>query len=74
MCLTQQEPNQDRRQPAWAAPTTTKPAFLTRPLPAGLRADSGLSGALDVRLDSRATQQQIRTTLRGARQFPACGA
>ncbi|GHG95446.1 SDR family oxidoreductase [Streptomyces rubradiris] len=38
-------------------------------LPAGLRADSDLPGALDVRLDSRATQRKIRTTLRGARQF-----
>ncbi|NEB59718.1 sugar nucleotide-binding protein [Streptomyces sp. SID8111] len=38
-------------------------------LPAALRADSGLSGALDVRLDSRATQGKLRTTLRGARQF-----
>jgi dTDP-4-dehydrorhamnose reductase len=40
-------------------------------LPAGLRADSALPGALDVRLDSRATQRKIRTTLRGARQFLA---
>ncbi|MFE6554307.1 SDR family oxidoreductase [Streptomyces sp. NPDC057746] len=38
-------------------------------LPAGLRADSTAPGALDVRLDSRATQRQLRTTLRGARQF-----
>ncbi|MGW1602317.1 SDR family oxidoreductase [Streptomyces eurythermus] len=38
-------------------------------LPAGLRADSDLPGALDVRLDSRATQRKIRTTLRGARKF-----
>ncbi|MFF5933176.1 SDR family oxidoreductase [Streptomyces sp. NPDC012508] len=38
-------------------------------LPSGLRADSTLPGALDVRLDSRATQQGLRTTLRGARQF-----
>lgn len=35
----------------------------------GLRADSPLPGALDVRLDSRATQRKLRTTLRGARQF-----
>ncbi|MFF5808901.1 SDR family oxidoreductase [Streptomyces sp. NPDC012746] len=38
-------------------------------LPTGLRAESGLPGALDVRLDSRATQRGLRTTLRGARQF-----
>jgi dTDP-4-dehydrorhamnose reductase len=38
-------------------------------LPAGLRADSPLSGALDVRLDSRATQHRLSTTLRGAREF-----
>ncbi|MGW7364137.1 SDR family oxidoreductase [Streptomyces sp. NPDC054841] len=38
-------------------------------LPAGLRADSTLPGALDVRLDSRATQRELSTTLRGARQF-----
>ncbi|MCX5129420.1 sugar nucleotide-binding protein [Streptomyces sp. NBC_00347] len=38
-------------------------------LPTGLRAESTLPGALDVRLDSRATQQGLRTTLRGARQF-----
>ncbi|QKV98235.1 sugar nucleotide-binding protein (plasmid) [Streptomyces sp. NA02950] len=38
-------------------------------LPEGLRANSTLLGALDVRLDSRATQQNLRTTLRGARQF-----
>ncbi|MCM2388286.1 SDR family oxidoreductase [Streptomyces albipurpureus] len=38
-------------------------------LPTGLRADSRLPGALDVRLDSRATQRQLHTTLRGARQF-----
>lgn len=36
---------------------------------AGLRADSPLPGALDVRLDSRATQQKLRTTLRGVREF-----
>ncbi|MFE5484142.1 SDR family oxidoreductase [Streptomyces sp. NPDC056527] len=40
-------------------------------LPTGLRADSPLPGALDVRLDSRATQRILRTTLRGARQFCA---
>ncbi|MGW2016797.1 SDR family oxidoreductase [Streptomyces sp. NPDC001927] len=38
-------------------------------LPQGLRADSTLPGALDVRLNSRATQRILRTTLRGARQF-----
>ncbi|MDL5199540.1 sugar nucleotide-binding protein [Streptomyces sp. ALI-76-A] len=43
-------------------------------LPAGLRAHSALPGALDVRLDSRATQLRLRTTLRGARQFLAAGA
>jgi dTDP-4-dehydrorhamnose reductase len=36
-------------------------------LPAGLRTDSPLPGALDVRLDSRATQRKLSTTLRGAR-------
>lgn len=38
-------------------------------LPLALRAESGRPGALDVRLDSRATRQRLRTTLRGARQF-----
>ncbi|KJY41273.1 dTDP-4-dehydrorhamnose reductase [Streptomyces sp. NRRL B-1568] len=38
-------------------------------LPEGLRAHSTLPGALDVRLDSRATQRKLTTTLRGARQF-----
>ncbi|HEV7627490.1 MAG TPA: sugar nucleotide-binding protein [Streptomyces sp.] len=38
-------------------------------LPAGLRADTLLPGALDVRLDSRATQGRVRTRLRGAREF-----
>ncbi|MDT0453665.1 SDR family oxidoreductase [Streptomyces hesseae] len=38
-------------------------------LPTGLRADSTLPGALDVRLDSRGTQRKLRTALRGARQF-----
>ncbi|MFF4104260.1 SDR family oxidoreductase [Streptomyces sp. NPDC001903] len=38
-------------------------------LPTGMRAESTLPGALDVRLDSRATQRGLRTTLRGARQF-----
>ncbi|TDC76689.1 SDR family oxidoreductase [Streptomyces hainanensis] len=40
-------------------------------LPAGLRADSALPGALDVRLDSRATRRTLGTTLRGARRFLA---
>lgn len=38
-------------------------------LPTGLRADGTLPGAIDVRLDSRATQRKLRTTLRGARRF-----
>jgi dTDP-4-dehydrorhamnose reductase len=38
-------------------------------LPAGRRADSSLPGALDVRLDSRATQGRVRTRLRGSREF-----
>ncbi|MET8784073.1 sugar nucleotide-binding protein [Streptomyces sp. NPDC004589] len=38
-------------------------------LPTGLRAESALPGALDIRLDSRATQRTLRTTLRGGRQF-----
>ncbi|MEU3304635.1 sugar nucleotide-binding protein [Streptomyces sp. NPDC006678] len=38
-------------------------------LPTGLRADSALPGALDVRLDSRATQRKLRTELRGAHDF-----
>lgn len=40
-------------------------------LPTGLRADSTLPGALDVRLDSTATRRKLRTTLRGAYQFTA---
>lgn len=40
-------------------------------LPTGLRVDSALPGALDVRLDSRATQRKLRTTLRGGHQFLA---
>ncbi|MFE6158119.1 SDR family oxidoreductase [Streptomyces sp. NPDC056486] len=40
-------------------------------LPSGLRAGSGLPGANDVRLDSRATQLGLHTTLRGARRFLA---
>ncbi|MGV9566011.1 SDR family oxidoreductase [Streptomyces sp. NPDC003480] len=38
-------------------------------LATGVRARSTLPGALDVRLDSRATQRKLTTTLRGARQF-----
>ncbi|MFE7934136.1 sugar nucleotide-binding protein [Streptomyces sp. NPDC057456] len=38
-------------------------------LPAGLRAESTVPGALDVRLDSRTTQRSLHTTLRGAREF-----
>ncbi|MFJ8364555.1 SDR family oxidoreductase [Streptomyces sp. NPDC093984] len=41
----------------------------TSRLPEGLRVHSTLPGALDVRLDSRATQRKLTTTLRGARQF-----
>ncbi|MEX1659170.1 sugar nucleotide-binding protein [Streptomyces pseudovenezuelae] len=36
-------------------------------LPTGRRTDSPLGGALDVRLDSRATQRKLSTTLRGVR-------
>ncbi|MDQ1023202.1 dTDP-4-dehydrorhamnose reductase [Streptomyces umbrinus] len=38
-------------------------------LPAGRRADSLMPGPLDVRLDSGATQERVRTRLRGAGQF-----
>ncbi|MFE7670808.1 SDR family oxidoreductase [Streptomyces albidoflavus] len=38
-------------------------------LPMGSRSRSRLPGALDVRLDSRATQRKLRTVLRGAREF-----
>ncbi|WP_328973638.1 SDR family oxidoreductase [Streptomyces sp. NBC_00239] len=38
-------------------------------LPAGRRADSSLPGAIDVRLRSQATQRQLNTILRGAREF-----
>ncbi|MEU8543054.1 sugar nucleotide-binding protein [Streptomyces sp. NPDC048717] len=38
-------------------------------LPAAHRSVTGLSGGLDVRLDSRATQQKLTTRLRGAREF-----
>jgi dTDP-4-dehydrorhamnose reductase len=40
-----------------------------RRLPTGLRAEHPLSGPLDVRLDSRATQRKLRTRLRGAHEF-----
>lgn len=42
-------------------------------LPAGLRAASGLAGAVDVRLDSTRTQARLATRLRGAREFLAPG-
>ncbi|MCH6164013.1 SDR family oxidoreductase [Streptomyces marispadix] len=38
-------------------------------LPAGRRADAGIAGALDVRLDTHASQSRLRTRLRGAREF-----
>jgi dTDP-4-dehydrorhamnose reductase len=38
-------------------------------LPAGRRADPLMPGALDVRLDSGATQELVRTRLRGAGEF-----
>jgi dTDP-4-dehydrorhamnose reductase len=38
-------------------------------LPTGLRARSGLLGALDVRLDCTMTQTRLTTRLRGAREF-----
>ncbi|MFE6164900.1 SDR family oxidoreductase [Streptomyces sp. NPDC056486] len=38
-------------------------------LPEGLRAATALPGALDVRLDSRATQGKLRTRLRGVHEF-----
>ncbi|WP_371750491.1 sugar nucleotide-binding protein [Streptomyces sp. NBC_01283] len=38
-------------------------------LPAGRRADTGVPGPLDVRLDSSRTQHSLRTRLRGAREF-----
>jgi dTDP-4-dehydrorhamnose reductase len=40
-------------------------------LPAGLRAATGLPGAIDVRLDSTRTQARLTTRLRGARDFLA---
>lgn len=38
-------------------------------LPSARRSGTGLPGGLDVRLDSRATQQGLNTRLRGAREF-----
>ncbi|MEV0621495.1 sugar nucleotide-binding protein [Nonomuraea sp. NPDC050404] len=38
-------------------------------LPAGRRADSGVPGPLEVRLDCSATQRRLRTRLRGAHEF-----
>ncbi|MEV0384597.1 sugar nucleotide-binding protein [Nonomuraea sp. NPDC050643] len=38
-------------------------------LPAGRRADAGVPGPLDVRLDSTATRRRLTTRLRGAREF-----
>ncbi|MEU6784446.1 sugar nucleotide-binding protein [Nonomuraea angiospora] len=38
-------------------------------LPSGRRADTDLPGPLDVRLDCALTQRQLRTRLRGAREF-----
>lgn len=42
-------------------------------LPADRRADSSLPGALDVRLDSRATQRRLSTPIRGVREFLKTG-
>jgi dTDP-4-dehydrorhamnose reductase len=42
-------------------------------LPAGLRAGTGLPGALDVRLDCAMTQLRLTTRLRGAREFLTTG-
>ncbi|MEV4012324.1 sugar nucleotide-binding protein [Nonomuraea angiospora] len=38
-------------------------------LPSGRRADTDLPGPIDVRLDCAMTQRQLRTRLRGAREF-----
>lgn len=38
-------------------------------LPSGRRADTGLPGPIDVRLDCAMTQRRLQTKLRGARQF-----
>jgi dTDP-4-dehydrorhamnose reductase len=42
-------------------------------LPAGRRADTGTPGALDVRLNSSATQRRMTIRLRGAREFLRAG-
>ncbi|MGW3203975.1 SDR family oxidoreductase [Streptomyces sp. NPDC001135] len=42
-------------------------------LRAGRRSESGIPGGLDVRLDCRATQRELVTSLRGAREFLAEG-
>lgn len=42
-------------------------------LPAGLRAETGASGPVDVRLDCTRSQAKLTTRLRGAREFLACG-
>ncbi|MEV4105566.1 sugar nucleotide-binding protein [Nonomuraea sp. NPDC049649] len=44
-----------------------------RLLPSGLRADAGLPGPMDVRLECALTQRRLRTELRGARQFLSNG-
>ncbi|MFE1925967.1 hypothetical protein ACFW91_25800 [Streptomyces asoensis] len=38
-------------------------------LPSARRCVTGLPGGLEVRLDSRTTQQKLRIRLRGAREF-----
>ncbi|MGV9401711.1 SDR family oxidoreductase [Streptomyces sp. NPDC003667] len=42
-------------------------------LKTGLRSEAGIPGGLDIRLDCRASQRELRTSLRGARQFLAEG-
>ncbi|GAA2878750.1 dTDP-4-dehydrorhamnose reductase [Actinoplanes cyaneus] len=42
-------------------------------LPTALRADSGLPGAIAVRLNAKATQSRLTTRLRGAREFLCTG-
>ncbi|MCK2215547.1 sugar nucleotide-binding protein [Actinomadura sp. ATCC 31491] len=42
-------------------------------LPAGRRADSGVPGPAELRLDCAATQRRLRTRLRGAREFAGGG-
>ncbi|WP_030451649.1 SDR family oxidoreductase [Herbidospora cretacea] len=41
-------------------------------LPSGARADVGLAGRRDVRLDCELTQRHLKTRLRGAREFLSC--